>query len=230
MDINEEIDEAEELRYLALRSMVKRSKPAKYIKTEETDDSDILLLRAAALKTINTKNAQIKLLVNKDDKPKQSIEINKKKRNSRTSVSKSNKIIKLENNLKNKFVNSSTNNPSIKKDILKYNNSNHKFNNFIKIQPKIESKPFIESNDNVKKIVRNGCIQLSNLDSKNVNETMVLRITFSSSESDDSSNECDTKYVCEMKKKLPIHILIFFHINFRYYTKKMKYTTMSKII
>lgn len=210
MDFNEEMDEAEELRFLALRSMVKRSKPANYIKPEATDDSDILLLRAAALKTITTKNTRIKLLVNKDDKSKQSTEVNKKKRHSRTSVSKSNKMIKLENNLKNGFVNSS----AIKKDVLKYSNTNHECNNFVKPKPKIESKPLIESKDDVKKIVRNGCIQLSNLDSKNVNETMVLRITFSSSESEESSSECDTKYVCGKKNKLPIHILIFFHITF----------------
>lgn len=188
----EEIDEAEQLRFLALKSMVRRSSKKKNNPNIDTDDQDILLLRAAALKTINNKSS----LSNKNENPVQNKLINEKKRSISSHVSPlaSIKSIKLTDQKNNNLVTKFTSNTSIGSTsrVLKYNpqqesKSKHKF------ESNIESKckPEVINKDNVKKIIRNGSIQLSNLDSEKFNETMVIHITFSSSESDDSSNECD---------------------------------------
>lgn len=199
MATDEEIDEAEQLRLLALHSMVKRSKPKSKpnnfnIKTNETDDSDIVLLRAAALKTITHKsNTQNSLLVN-DDKDSFQDKYVSGKRSCEVSPLRSKKHVKIEQNMINEQLYSFTNDPSIEsyKESLEHIKKEQCGQN----KPEIKSKLVADNNGNTKKIVRNGSIQLSNLDSEKINETMVLHITFSSSESDDSSSECDTNNVC----------------------------------
>jgi len=191
----EEIDEAEQLRFLALKSMVRRSSKKKNNPNIDTDDQDILLLRAAALKTINNK----KSLSNKDKSPVKNKLINEKKRSRSSQVSpsaskKSIKLTDMKNNLNTNFTSSnSIGNTTrvLKHDPQQNFKSKHKLES--------QSKPEVINKDDIKKIIRNGSIQLSNLDSEKFNETMILRITFSSSESDDSSNECDVdtnKEVC----------------------------------
>ncbi|XP_060860167.1 uncharacterized protein LOC132937370 [Metopolophium dirhodum] len=187
----EEIDEAEQLRFLALKSMVRRSSK-KTSSNTDTDDQDILLLRAAALKTINNKSS----LGNKDEKLGKNTLINEKKRSISSQVSPlaSKKTIKLTDKKNNNLVNNFTNNISIgntirvsKHDPQQECKSKHKLESNIESQ----SNPEVINKDDIKKVIRNGSIQLSNLDSEKFNETMILRITFSSSESDDSSSECD---------------------------------------
>lgn len=170
----EETDEAEQLRFLALKSMVRRSSKKKNSPNIDTDDQDILLLRAAALKTINNKSS----LGNKDEKLVKNKLINEKKRSLSSQVSPlaSKKIIKLTDMKNNNLVNNFTS-----------NTSTGNTTRVSKHDPQQECK----NKDDIQKIIRNGSIQLSNLDSEKFNETMILRITFSSSESDDSSNECD---------------------------------------
>lgn len=194
MATNEEIDEAEQLRFLALQSMVRRSveKKSKVI-TEETDDQDILKLRAAALKTINPKSkTRNSLLVkNKDKHTVKSQSVNGKKRsiNDQVNPLRNMKKIKLNANKNSDSKGLTSDTTRILKCDLEQKKT-CKSN----LQHNIESqnKPLAVNVDKVQKIVRNGSIQLSNLNSEKVNETMVLHITFSSSESDDSSNECDT--------------------------------------
>lgn len=195
MATTEDIDEAEQLRCLALKSMVKRSiRKNSKIKSDETDDQDILLLRAAALKTIshkkNTKNCS---LVDKDNKLIKNKLHNGKKRTISSKALKVKKKIKP-NESKNVHVNNifvDSKETSI--EDLKYN-PEIKQEVKLKFESNIESqiKPTPDKKEDVKKIIRNGSIQLSNLDSDKYNETMVLRITFSSSESDDSSSDCDS--------------------------------------
>lgn len=183
----EETDEAEQLRFLALKSMVRRSSKKKNSSNPDTDDQDILLLRAAALKTINNKS----LPGNKDEKLVQNRLINEKKRSISSQVSplarkKNIKQTDIKNNnlVNNITYNTSTGNTS--------RVSKHIHEQECKSKHKLESQSKSEViNKNMKKIVRNGSIQLSNLDSEKFNETMILHITFSSSESEDSSNECD---------------------------------------
>lgn len=188
----EEIDEAEQLRFLALKSMVRRSSKKKISSNTDTDDQDILLLRAAALKTINNKSS----LNNKDENVVKNKLVNEKKRSISSQVSPlaSKKSMKLTDMKNNNLVNNFTYNTSIGNTtrVSKYDSqqeckSKHKLESNIESQ----SKPEVIIKDDMKKIVRNGSIQLSNLDSETFNETMILRITFSSSESDDSSSECD---------------------------------------
>lgn len=188
----EEIDEAEQLRFLALKSMVRRSTKKKNIPNTDPDDQDILLLRAAALKTINNKSS----LGNKDEKLGKNTLINEKKRSISSQVSPlaSKKTIKLTDMKTNNLVNNFTSNTSIGNTIRvsKYDpqqecKSKHKLESNIEPQ----RNPLVINKDDTKKVIRNGSIQLSNLDSEKFNETMILRITFSSSESDDSSSECD---------------------------------------
>lgn len=196
MVTDEEVDEAEQLRLLALQSMAKRSKPKKArIKTDETDEFDIVLLRAAALKTITAKNnAQNSLLVSGDGKLFKTKEVSKK-RSCEESPLKSKKCGKLEKKINNEQSYSFTTDSSIEsyKESLDNIKKEHIGGLY---KSEIEGKLVANDNDGTKKIVRNGSMQLSNLDSEKVNETMVLQITFSSSESDDSSSECDTNYVC----------------------------------
>ncbi|XP_025192795.1 uncharacterized protein LOC112592860 [Melanaphis sacchari] len=188
----EEIDEAEQLRFLALKSMVRRSSKKKNSSNTDTDDQDILLLRAAALKTISNKNSPS----NKDEKLIQNKLINEKKRSISNQVSPlaSKKNIKLTNMKNNSFVNNVTSNTSTG---YVTSVSKHDPEQGCKSKPKSESNIESQSKsedinkDDIKKIIRNGSIQLSNLDSEKFNETMILHITFSSSESDDSSSECD---------------------------------------
>lgn len=208
MATNEDNDEAEQLRFLALKSMVRRSKQNN--SDNDADDQDIKLLRAAALKTITHKNnAQNNSLVNNNDKLVKSQIVNEKKRsfNSQPSSLRSKKNIKFNEN-KTTDSKDFTNNSNVRKssEVL---NDDHKqeykrkpkleYNTESHIKPKIEhiTEPHSlaavnDSKEDFKKIVRNGSMQLSNLDSEKVDETMVLHITFSSSESDDSSSECDT--------------------------------------
>lgn len=70
-----------------------------------------------------------------------------------------------------------------------------------KIEPKVKPQPKSELHINgdvqfdkpdIKPIIRNGIIRLSNLDSTGICETMILDITFSSSDSEDSASEYDT--------------------------------------
>lgn len=199
MATNEDNDEAEQLRYLALKSMVRRSK--QNCSNNDADDQDIKFLRAAALKTITHKsNAQSNLLVNKDNKL-----VNEKKRSlsGQLSTSRYNKITKLNESqtIASKNLITST---DLKKSIEMIKHAQEQeYKRIAKLENKAESqsKPsVIDCKDTTKKIVRNGSMQLSNLNSEKFDETMVLRITFSSSESDDSSSEheCDTnkKEVC----------------------------------
>ncbi|XP_001943011.1 uncharacterized protein LOC100169199 [Acyrthosiphon pisum] len=188
----EEIDEAEQLRFLALKSMVRRSSKKKNNSNTDNDDQDILLLRAAALKTINNKSS----LGNKDEKLGKHTLINEKKRSISSQVSPlaSKKTIKLTDMKNNNLANNFTSNTSIgntirvsKNDPQQESKSKHKLESNIESQ----SNPEVINKDDTKKVIRNGSIQLSNLDSEKFNETMILRITFSSSESDDSSSECD---------------------------------------
>lgn len=207
MASNEDNDEAEQLRFLALKSMVKRSKQNN--SDNDADDQDIKLLRAAALKTITHKNnAQNHSLVDKDDKLVKSQIVNEKKRSISSLSSMRNKKSIKRNENKTTDSKHFTNNSILRKssEVL-----NHEHEQEYKRKPKLEyntgaqSKPEAEciaeshyktavsdSKDDFKKIVRNGSMQLSNLDSEKVDETMVLHITFSSSESEDSSSECDT--------------------------------------
>lgn len=176
---NEEVDDAEQLRFLALQSMIKRSKPNNFKpKTDDVDDQDILLLRAAALKTITTKNSNISL-------------VNNKKRSCQVSPQRNQKNLKLKHEHINDLTNKTFNDKS--KETLQYD---HK-QDVEKYEPQSEShnKSVIEKKDEVKKIVKNGSIQLSNLNSEKVDETMVLHITFSSSESDGSTSECELNNV-----------------------------------
>ncbi|VVC41761.1 Hypothetical protein CINCED_3A024020 [Cinara cedri] len=194
MATTEDIDEAEQLRCLALKSMVKRSiKKNSKIKSDESDDNDILLLRAAALKTIaHKKNTKKRSLIDKDNKLIKNKLLRGRKRTS------SKKVLKMKNKMKsieskNKFINNNNNNNTNTKlsiEDLKYN-SEIKKEDQLKFKPKTETiiDPTVDINEDVKKIVRNGSIQLSNLDSDKYNETMVLHITFSSSESEDSSSD-----------------------------------------
>lgn len=203
MATNEDNDEAEQLRFLALKSMVRRSKQNSL--DNDADDQDIKLLRAAALKTITHKsNAQNHSLVNKDDKLVKSQIVNEKKRSiSGLSSLRNKKSIKLnENNTTDSknFINNS----HVKKSSEVLNREHEQeYKRKQKLEHNTESKVEFtaeslnktavnDSKDDFKKIVRNGSMQLSNLDSEKVDETMVLHITFSSSESDDSSSECDT--------------------------------------
>lgn len=199
MATDEEFDEAEQLRLLALHSMVKRSKPKSKpknfkIKNDETDDSDIVLLRAAALKTITHKsNTQNRLLVNENSDPFQGKDVSGK-RSCEASPLRSKKHVIIQQNMSNEQLCNFTNDPSI--ESYKKSLEHIKKEQCGQDKPEIKSKLVANNNDNTKKIVRNGSIQLSNLDSEKVNETLVLHITFSSSESDDSSSECDTDNVC----------------------------------
>uniref|UniRef100_A0A2S2NCE2 Uncharacterized protein n=1 Tax=Schizaphis graminum TaxID=13262 RepID=A0A2S2NCE2_SCHGA len=188
----EEIDEAEQLRFLALKSMVRRSSK-KNTNNSDTDDQDILLLRAAALKTINNKSS----LGNKDEKLVKNKLINEKKRSISSQVSPlaSKKNIKLTDTKNNNLVNNVTNNTNTGNTTrVSKHHLEQVFKNKHELETNIESQSkseVINNKDDIKKIIRNGSIQLSNLDSEKFNETMILHITFSSSESDDSSNECD---------------------------------------
>lgn len=199
----EETDEAEQLRFLALKSMVRRSSKKKNSSNIDTDEQDILLLRAAALKTINNKNS----LGNKNENLVKNNLINEKKRSISNQISplEIKKNIKLTDVKNNNLVNHVTRNTSIDNigRVSKHNpeqeyKSKHKFESNIESQ----SKPAVINKDEIKKVIRNGSIQLSNLDSEKFNETMVLHITFSSSESDDSSSECDGKKVISQKKNI----------------------------
>lgn len=203
MASNEDNDEAEQLRFLALKSMVRRSKPNN--SDNDADDQDIKFLRAAALKTITHKsNAQNHSLVNKDDKIVKSLIVNEKKRSiSGLSSLRNKKNIKLNENEMTDSKNF-TNNSIVRKssEVLNHEHeqeykrkSKFEYNAEAQSKPKAESHDkttVSDSKDEFKKIVRNGSMQLSNLDSEKVDETMVLHITFSSSESEDSSSECDT--------------------------------------
>ncbi|XP_015370147.1 PREDICTED: uncharacterized protein LOC107166121 [Diuraphis noxia] len=195
----EEIDEAEQLRFLALKSMVRRSSKKKNNPNTDIDDQDIMLLRAAALKTINNKSS----ISNKDENSVKNNLINEKKRSRSSHVSPlaSKKSIKLTDKKNNNLVTDFTSNTSIgnttrlsKYDPQQEYTSKHKLESI-----ESQSKPEVINKDDVKKVIRNGSIQLSNLDSEKFNETMVLHITFSSSESDDSSNECDVTNVTNEK-------------------------------
>ncbi|XP_026817080.1 putative uncharacterized protein DDB_G0292292 [Rhopalosiphum maidis] len=197
----EEIDEAEQLRFLALKSMVRRSSK-KNTNNTDTDDQDILLLRAAALKTINNKSSQ----GNKDEKIVNNQLINEKKRSISSQVSPlvNKKNIKLTDMKNNNLVNNVTNNTNTgnitrvsKHHLEQVFKNKHKLETNIESQSKSE---VINNKDDIKKIIRNGSIQLSNLDSEKFNETMILHITFSSSESDDSSSESD---VAQNKVSIP---------------------------
>jgi len=188
----EEIDEAEQLRFLALKSMVRRSSKKKNSSNTDTDEQDILLLRAAALKTINNKSS----LGNKDEKLDKNRLINEKKRSLSSQVSPlaSKKTIKLTDMKNNNLVNNFTSNTSTGNIIrVSKHDSQQECNSKHKLESNIESQnnPEVVNKDDIKKIVRNGSMQLSNLDSEKFNETMILHITFSSSESDDSSSESD---------------------------------------
>lgn len=203
----EENDEAEQLRFLALKSMVKRSKPNNSkCKKDETDDQDILLLRAAALKTINTHktSSHNDLLANKNKTTINTKLINEKKRNSQSSPSRSKKNIKLKHNVDNErkrnLIDHDSNYNELSRDVLPTHYEKNVINDS-RLKPNKNSY-LVDNKDDAKKIVRNGSIQLSNLDSEKVNETMVLHITFSSSESDDSSSECDANNVCQINVKL----------------------------
>lgn len=186
MATKEDIDEAEELRYLALKSMVKRSRKKKSsLKIDEVDDPDILLLRAAALKTItNKKSNKNYTLVNENDKPVNGGILNEKKRsNSQVTPSKSKKIKKLNEKQNIKYTESEISSITFKN----VSEHHHKCKSTLELQQSVDTV----NKDDVKKVVRNGSIQLSNLDSEKVDETMVISITFSSSESDDSLSEYD---------------------------------------
>lgn len=183
----DENDEAEELRFLALQSMVRRSKKKKD-SINETDDQDIRLLRAAALKSITHRsNSQNNQFLNNDDNPENTLLINEKKRSLQVSSLGNKKILISNESKNNNLVKHTTINKSSGVDHVV---QEHKPE--LELDTESQSKPVAVNNDNVKKIVRNGSIQLSNLDSDKFDETMILHITFSSSESDDSSTECDT--------------------------------------
>lgn len=153
-------------------------------------------------------NVQNYSLVNEDDKLVKSWIVDEKKRSIGDSLHslQNKKSIKLIENKtadsKNFISNSIVRNSSgvlnhdreqkyERKAILEYN---------AEVQSKPEAKYIAESHnkttvsqskDDFKKMLRNGSIQLSNLNSEEVDETMVLHITFSSSESEDASIECD---------------------------------------
>lgn len=184
----EETDEAEQLRFLALKSMVRRSRKRKNSSNPDTDDQDILLLRAAALKTINNKS----LPSNKDEKLVQNKLINERKRSISSQVSPlaRKKNIKQTDMKNNNLVNNVTYNTNTG-NTIKVSKHDHEQECKSKHKLESQSKPEVINKNDMKKIVRNGSIQLSNLDSEKFNETMILHITFSSSESEDSSNECD---------------------------------------
>lgn len=192
MATKEDIDEAEELRYLALKSMVKRSKKKKSsLKIDEADDPDILLLRAAALKTIVHKNNnKSNTLVNNNDKPIKGKLLNEKKRNNSQVTPTKNKKSKKLNEKQNIKCSGPEICPIISKSISEHEQKCKSMLEFHSVDT--------VNKDDMKKIVRNGSIQLSNLDSEKIDETMVIRITFSSSESDDSLSDYDTtkKDVC----------------------------------
>lgn len=192
MAANEEIDEAEQLRFIALQSMVRKQK-SKAI-SEETDDQDIQNLRDAVLKSIphKSKTRNSLLVKNKDKHTVKSQSVNGKKRGIHDQVNPL-KIIKNTKPSANK--NSGSKNDITNNTIKKIKcEPDQKQTCITRLNPTTESQNKSEAvnKDKVKKIVKNGCIQLSNLNSENISETMVIHITFSSSESDDSSNECDT--------------------------------------
>lgn len=208
MDFNENNDEIEQLRLIALKSMVRRSKKNSS-DTVHTDvyDQDIKLLRAEALETITRKrNSQNNSLVNKDEERVKSQNVNNKKRCiSALSSLPNKKSIKLN---KNETTGSKdlSNYSNLRKS-SEVSNDDHKQKYICK--PKLEcnfesqsksqvqyiaeshSKTAVNDNkDSLNTIFRNGCMQLSNLNSEKIVESMI--VTFSSSESDDLSTECDT--------------------------------------
>lgn len=186
MATNDDIDEAEELRFLALQSMVRRSKK-KIVNNNDTDDQDIKMLRAAALKTIaHRNNAQNNKLPKNDDKLMKSPLINEKKRSLPVSTLGNKKML-ISNGSKDIKSVEQTN----KEKPSEVNDFGHEHKCKLVPNAESQSKSTDVNKDEVKKIVRNGSIQLSNLNSEKFDETMILHITFSSSESDDS--ECDAK-------------------------------------
>lgn len=198
----EDIDEAEELRFLALKSMVKRSKPnnpnVKSKEPDESDDQDILLLRAAALKTISQKTPQNGLFPNKNDELENGqVKKIKRSKSGQVPTMDKNKHLKLngESEISDSVVKT---NPRVSSEVSKHD-VGQKRRHYFEPDTKSQGESITSNKDDVKKTIRNGSIQLSNLDSKIFDETLVVRVTFSSSESDEnSSNECDTieKNVC----------------------------------
>lgn len=212
MATQEEIDEAAQLRFLALQSMVKRVKQTNsnnkfnIIDTDNNydDDTDIKSLRAAALKTIINKQT-ISPLRNRDEKLQKCLIINEKKRGINDQdilVTTNNKHLKSNgfdfaaNNTEDGQFNEPKNIPE----------KNDTESNHISVTESPNKQVAITQNENAK-IVRNGCMQLSNLDSEKVDETMIIRIAFSSSDdsSSDSFSESVQKYVCRITNKLKVY-------------------------
>lgn len=202
MTTKEEIEEAAQLRFLALQSMVKRMRHTnpdnRVDRTNNVnnydDDPDINLLRAAALKTIANKK-KVGSLSNKDDKYENRLLRNEKKR----SISDQERITKNNKYLKPNKSNKADNGKSI---CSKHGNAKNARREKRKCRKQSHdtsvSKSSYKPDAEITKIVRNGCIQLSNLDSEKVDETMILHITFSSSDdsSSDSKSEIVEKHVC----------------------------------
>lgn len=200
MACHENNDEIEHLRLLALKSMVRRSKNKS--SDHEVFDEDIKLLRAEALKTMNRKrNTQNNSLVNKDEKHVKIQIVNEQKRSiDDLSSFRNKKIIKLNENRTTDSKDLS-NYSYIKKSsgVLK-DDHKQEFKHKPKLKCNIKSQveytaeshnkvAINDSKGNFKKTVRNGCMQLSNLDSDKIDETMI--VTLNLSESDDLSSEYD---------------------------------------
>lgn len=202
MASKEEIEEAAQLRFLALQSMVKRMRHTDSdnrvdeIDTGSNydDDPDIKLLRAAALKTITNKN-NVSPLSNKGDKYEKCLLSDERKRVMSNQECASNKYLKPNN----------SNLADDKKSIFKNGNSKNdrrekeQFCSDTSVAESSNQSAVAVTREEITRVVRNGCIQLSNLDSEKVDETMILHITFSSS--DDSSSDSPNEIVEKYKKK-----------------------------
>jgi len=213
MATKEDIEEAAQLRFLALQSMVKRIKKtssnnvANEINNDNYDeDSDIKLLRTAALKTITNKS-KVSLINNKDIKLEKCLLVNEKKRclSDQEYVTKNKKSMKLNNCNLSDNANNRKSSETSKNYFIKEEHCNEPHDMILTESP---NKQVPVTQEEIIKVVRNGSMQLSNLDSKKVDETMILHITFSSSDdsSSDSSSEIVDKYVCQLMNKLKIYL------------------------
>lgn len=204
MNSDKELHEAEQFGFLL---KLTDSLTAQNNFSGNTDDQHILSPRAAALESvaskINTKN-ECPTLFRKDDNLVEAQLVNGTKRSKNDQVSPlgSRKYVKRRknNNIAISDLKSSRTSVEEKSTGFIRTHSND-FNNERNIKSKFDlarepyAKPPLESTtiikNGVEKIIRNGSIRLSNLNSDKVVETMILNITFSSSEDDDSSSDSD---------------------------------------
>ncbi|XP_050426627.1 uncharacterized protein LOC126836949 [Adelges cooleyi] len=180
---NDDFDDAEQLRLIALQSMVRRT--MKSNSNQTNDDQDILLLRAAALQSIaskidNRKNTKKPIKIKSSSIKSQNVRAKKR--------SKSDRLPSPSKNHKHRGKRKKEDNLAI---------DNLSIDNYENVIEDNKEKPVEPNKVEAKKIVKNGSMLLSNLNSEGIDETMVIKITFSSTESDDSSSDTDDSKVKE---------------------------------